>query len=74
MRGIRVEEIACDETVTISRRIESAAVTSHPIVDSRPLRMIENVECFAAELEPFGRAQNKTLKERNVEICPPWIT
>ena len=74
MGGVRMQEIACCDAVCICGRIEGATIAGHPVVNARPLGMIEDIECFGAELEPLSFGNSKAFKQRHIEVGPPWIS
>ena len=69
-----MQEIACCDAVCLRGRIERTPVAGHPVVDARPLRVIEDIEGFSTELEPLGFGNSKVLKQGHVKIGPAWIT
>ena len=67
VRTARVQEVVV-EAAGIACRIVGPAVTRDVVIDPIPLRMVEDVEPFRAELKSPGFREREALKQSHVEI------
>src|SRR5580698_4426885 len=72
VRAVRVQKTLA-KTAGIARRIVGAAITTDRVVDAAPLRVIEHVEGFGAELEIGPLIQEEVLEQTRVHVPTPGI-
>ncbi|SRR5258708_71187 len=61
------------ETRVAEHVVSVASSRSTASIDVAPLRMIEHIERFRTELEPYGLRDTEVFEQCHIEVCTPGV-